>query len=90
MTLGSAGRFFMELGRKWAADHVSGVRAMLARVQRLEHSRSCTSPFESAYGSLLAWEADCQSAMDAGRMDSRDVPLVVTAVRRWHGEGVWR
>ena len=73
-----------------AADHVPGVRAMLVRVQRLELSRSSASPFDAAYGSLDDWEAECQSAMDAGRMDSRDMPGVVMAVRRWHTEGLWR
>lgn len=63
---------------------------MLARVQRLEHSRSHTSPLEMAYGSLEAWEADCESGIDEGRLDPRDMLVVVTAVRRWHEEGAWR
>lgn len=64
---------------------------MLARVSRLERSKVPTaSLFEAAFGSLEAWEANCQSAMDEGRMDSLDIPVVVMAVRRWHTEGVWR
>ena len=68
---------------------MAGVRSMLARVQRLEQSRSPTSPFERAYGSLDAWEAECRAGIDAGVLDSRDVPVVVMAVRRWHREGAW-
>lgn len=63
---------------------------MLARVQRLEHSRSPVSPFEAAYGSLEAWEAECQSGIDEGRLDPTDMPVVMMAIRRWHEEGAWR
>jgi hypothetical protein len=62
---------------------------MLARVQRLEQARSPTSPFERAFGSLDAWEGGCQSGIDAGLLDSRDMPVVMMAVRRWHREGAW-
>ena len=65
------------------------VRAMLARVQRLEQARRPTSPFEIWFGSLEAWEAECQAGIDAGQLDSRDVPVVMMAVRRWHAEGGW-
>lgn len=65
------------------------VRAMLGRVQRLEQSRSPTSHFERAFGSLDAWEADCQSGIDAGLLDPQDMPVVMMAVRRWHREGAW-
>lgn len=68
---------------------MSGVRAMLARVQRLEQARSQTSPFERAFGSLADWEAECQSGIGEGRLDSRDMPVVMMALRRWHSEGVW-
>ena len=62
---------------------------MLARVQRLEQSRSPTSAFELAFGSLADWEDECQSGIDDGQLDSRDMPVVVAAIRRWHNEGVW-
>lgn len=65
------------------------VRSLLARVARLEQARSPTSAFERAYGSLDAWEADCQSGIDAGLLDSQDMPVVMMAVRRWHREGAW-
>jgi hypothetical protein len=66
------------------------VRAMLARVQRLEQARRPTSPFEIWFGSVDAWEAECQSGIDAGLLDRTDVPFVMMAVRRWHSEGAWR
>jgi hypothetical protein len=66
------------------------VRAMLARVQRLEQARSPTSPFEIAFGSLDAWEAECWAGIDVGLLDSHDVPLLLTAVRRWHSDEAWR
>lgn len=68
---------------------MAGVRAMLARVQRLEHSRSPVSPFESAFGSLADWEEECQSGINEGRLDARDIPVVIAAIRRWHSEGLW-
>ena len=65
------------------------VRAMLARVQRLEQSRAPTSPFALAFGSLDDWEADWQSGIDAGELDPRDMPIVMLAIRRWHRDEVW-
>ena len=62
---------------------------MLARVRRLEYSRSPISLLERAWGSLAEWEAECQSGIDEGRLDARDVPVVMMALRRWHSEGVW-
>jgi hypothetical protein len=58
-------------------------------VQRLEQSHAPTSPFALAYGSLDAWEAECQAGIDAGLLDPRDVPVAVMAVRRWHADGAW-
>jgi hypothetical protein len=63
---------------------------MLTRVRRLELGRTAASPLVRAYGSLEAWEADCHSGMDEGRLDPRDMLVVVMAVRRWHEEGAWR
>lgn len=70
-----------------AADHVSGVRAMLARVQRLE--RSCDSPFIRDYGSLDAFEASCRAGIAEGLYDPTDMPVVIAAIRRWTEEGAW-
>ena len=70
---------------------MAAVRALLIRVSRLERSKAPTaSLFEAAFGSLEAWEAECQSGIYEGRLDSRDIPVVVMAVRQWHTEGVWR
>lgn len=66
-----------------------GVRHLLARVQRLEQSRTPTSPFEREYGSLDAFEAECQSGIDAGLLDPRDMPVVMASIRRWHDVGLW-
>ena len=62
---------------------------MLARVQRLEQARSLISPFERAFGSLADWEAEGQSGIDEGRLDARDMPVVMAALRRWHEEALW-
>jgi len=66
------------------------VRAMLARVQRLEQARRAPrSPIEIAYGSLQAWEAETQAGIDAGTLDRIDMPVVMACVRRWHADGVF-
>ncbi len=65
------------------------VRQLLARVQRLEQMRAPISPFERAYGSLEAWEAECQSGVAASLLDPQDMPVVMVAVRRWYREGAW-
>lgn len=65
------------------------VRAMLARVQRLEQSGRTRSPFELEFGSLDAWEAECRAGIEAGELDPRDVPVVILAVRRWHDGRCW-
>lgn len=65
-------------------------RALLARVQRLEQARAAPqSPFESAYGSFDAFEEQTRAAMDAGTLDTRDMPIILTCLRRWHEEGAW-
>jgi hypothetical protein len=69
---------------------MSGVSSMLSRVQRLERSRApAPSPFELEFGSLDAWEAECQTLIDEEILDSRDFPVVLMSVRRWHRDGVW-
>jgi hypothetical protein len=65
------------------------VRAMLARVRRLEATRAPLSPFELAFRTLDAWAAECQVGIAAGLLDASDVPVVVMAVRRWHRDGAW-
>ena len=69
---------------------MSGVRSMLARVQRLEQARVAPrSPFEAAYGSLDVFAADTQTEIDAGNLCSVDMPIILNCIRRWHSEGVW-
>lgn len=67
---------------------MAGVRSMLSRVQRLEQARAPTTPFERAFGSLDAWEANCQAGIDEGRLDPIDMPQIMTFVRSWHRDGL--
>ncbi len=64
---------------------VPDVRGMLRRVARIEAARAPRrSTIEVWYRSLAAFEAETQSGIDAGMFDSRDMPLVLAAIRRWH------
>lgn len=60
---------------------MSNAKAMLQRVRRLE--RSHVSPLLKRIGSMEALEAHAQAGIDAGAYDPQDVPVVVSAVRRW-------
>lgn len=65
-------------------------RALLARVAALERARvTPRSPFEAAYGSFGAFATDTQTGIVSGQFDSRDMPVVLNCIRRWHDEGVW-
>ena len=61
---------------------------MLARVARLEHARSPTSPFVLWFGSLETFTDELRAGVAAGRYDARDVPVVIAGVERWHRD-VW-
>ena len=66
------------------------VRAMLARVQRLEQVRApVRSPFVIAFGSFEAFAAECEVAMDAGKLDRADFSHVLRSVARWELDGTW-
>ena len=68
----------------------SGVRAMLARVAKLEAARVAPrSPIEVAYGSMDAFADKVQLDVALGKLDSRDMPLVLAALHRWHRDRVW-
>ena len=67
---------------------MSGVRAMLARVQRLEQSRSPVSVFVAAWGSFDAFAAECEADMDAGRLDRADFSEVLRCLSRWETDGI--
>lgn len=47
------------------------------------------SPIEQAYGSLEAFEAEVNAGIAAGTYDSRHMPLVLGAMRKWHRDRVW-
>jgi hypothetical protein len=69
---------------------MSGVRSMLARVQRLEQARTAPrSLFEAAWGSLDAFEADTQAEIDAGMLCGTDMPIIIACIKRWHKEEVF-
>ena len=64
------------------------VRAMLARVQRLEAGRvTPQSPFERAFGSLDAFADKVNADIGAGKLDRTDGPLLLQAVLKWHRDG---
>lgn len=64
------------------------VRNLLARVAKLEQSRTPTSPIEIWFGSLDAFADDLRAGIAAGTYDPKDMPVVIAAVERWHRE-VW-
>jgi hypothetical protein len=69
---------------------MGSIRSLLTRVERLEQMKAAPrSPFEEAFGSLEAWEADWQASIDAGAICSVDGPVVMACIRRWHREGLW-
>ena len=69
---------------------MSGVRAMLARVAKLEPARVAPrSPIEVAYDSMEAFADKVQLDVALGKLDSRDMPLVLAAFHRWHRGRVW-
>lgn len=69
---------------------MAGVRAMAARVRRLEREAAPASSIVRAYGSFDAYAAKVQADIDAGRLDRRDMAVVITALRGWEDNGVWR
>lgn len=66
------------------------VRAMLARVQRLEQARyPARSPFAAAFGSFEAFATECEAGMDAGKLDRVDFSVVLSSLARWERDGTW-
>jgi hypothetical protein len=65
------------------------VRALQARVRRLEQSRASASPILAAFGTFAAFEEHCDAQVAAGELDPRDFPVVVLCLRRWEEQGVW-
>ena len=69
---------------------MSNVRALLARVAKLEAARAAPqSPIESSFGSFGAFEDQTLSLIDEGKLDRGDMLAVLTALRRWHADRVW-
>ena len=69
---------------------MTSVRAMLARVARLETAQAAPrSPIEVAYGSYAAFEDQTQALIETGALDRGDMTAVLTALRRWHADRVW-
>ena len=69
---------------------MTSARAMLARVQRLERLRQApVSPIELAYGSMDAFADATMAEVEAGKLDSVDMPIVLQCLRNWHRDGVW-
>lgn len=57
------------------------VRAMLARVQRLEQAR--TSPCAQLIGPIEEFDAYIRNGIAVGKLDPRDAPVVIVCLRRW-------
>lgn len=68
---------------------MANVRAMLARVQRLEAAPSTASPFARLYGSFENFADEAQADIDAGTLDRIDMPIVLECLRRWEREQIW-
>ncbi len=69
---------------------MGSVQSMLSRVRRLEAARAApVSPFARVYGSMDEFEAEANAGIEAGQLDSVDMPIVVACLRRWDREGVW-
>lgn len=66
------------------------VRAMLARIQRLEQARSASSPFARGWGSFDAFADECEAEIADGKLDRRDFSVVLNCLRRWETDGTWR
>ncbi|MQB43027.1 hypothetical protein DXT94_13900 [Rhizobium sp. ICMP 5592] len=69
---------------------MASVGSMLSRVRRLETARATpVSPFAKAYGSFEAFESEVQADIDTGNLDRMDMPIILTCLRRWEGDGTW-
>ena len=69
---------------------MTSVRSLLTRVAKLEAARvTPKSPFEVAFGSFGAFEEKVNADIDAGRLDSRDMPMLLGAITKWHRDMLW-
>ena len=66
---------------------MTNVRGLLARVRRVEAELDVKpSPIEVWYGSFSAFEANVQVSIAKSKLDPIDMPILLTALRRWHSE----
>jgi hypothetical protein len=68
---------------------MGSVRALSARVARLERVQGLLSPIEAAFGSFAAFEAHCVQEQAAGRLDLHDFSVVIMCLREWENDGTW-
>lgn len=69
---------------------MTSVLSMLQRVRKLEQARAAPlSPFEAAFGSFAAFEEQTLAEVQAGKLDARDMPVVLHCLRKWHADRVW-
>lgn len=65
---------------------MGSAQSMLARVRRLEHGH--VSPLLKIIGSMQELEAHLLAGIDAGNYDPMDMPVVVSAIKRWLADGL--
>lgn len=69
---------------------MAGVRGMLQRVAKLEAQLALRlTPIAALYGSTEAFAADCMAEVEAGKLCSTDMPIILDCLRRWDREGSW-
>ena len=69
---------------------MAGVRGMLQRVAKLEAQLAPRlSPIAALYGSTDAFAAECMAEVEAGKLCSTDLPIILDCLRRWDREGSW-
>lgn len=69
---------------------MAGVRSMLQRVAKLEAQLAPRlSPIAALYGSTDAFAAECMAEVEAGKLCSTDLPIILDCLRRWDREGSW-
>lgn len=56
---------------------MAGVRSMLARVAKMESGR------DDDGAAFAAFVAECETDMAAGKLDRRDLPVVLDCLRVW-------
>lgn len=65
---------------------MTGTRAMLRRVRRLQQAR--IGHVARVIGSIDEFEAETKAGINAGRYDPNDMPIVVIAIKQWIESGL--